>query len=496
MYPMLRPGDRLVIKPVAGQRIAPGDIVVRRNGDAAPIVHRLIRRLPQGLGVTKGDAAAAADSPPVALVGAVERVEAVVRNGQLIIFTTAAMRWENRWRAVFSRNGLSMAGIKQRFKRALIAGGRAGTGSTKSDLAKILDPDRTGTADNAPEFLPLDVLTSEGIVGLLYTATSQETEMRHPLEVRYLSAVAENLACIAFLEKLAVVLHREQLPVMTLKGASLLDRWYPGPGLRPMEDVDLMVRPEDRDRFARILTELDFKANRRRRGRFQNRGLTIDLHIHPLNTERIDNRHCLLPGGLRPIWRHSEPWRPGCNWIRRPADADNVLLLSLHLLKHYYARLIWLEDIRRMVHRCPEEFQTRLVRRADALGCKKPVAYSLYALETLYPNFSRANPWVPAWIRSLSPLEKAILLLCIADKPLALAAPILEILAVRGSRERRRLALETLFPRERVRQAEFGAIRPLQRAWFVPRRLIQTLNLLQQTLSTILRILFRALAHR
>jgi hypothetical protein len=320
--------------------------------------------------------------------------------------------------------------------------------------------------------------------------------MRLRWERPYRAAVAGNLACLGFLEKLEAILARERLPVLTLKGASLLQRHYPKMGLRPMEDLDLLVRPEHRSRFAQILTALGFEANRRRSDRFQGRWLTVDLHLHPLHTERIDNRKALLPEGIQPIWQNSEPWAAGFDWVRRPADVDNLLLLSLHLLKHYYSRLIWLEDIRRMVHRCPEEFPNRLLQRAEALRCIKPMAYSLYVLETLYPKFACANPWVHAWVRAVSPIEKAILLLCIADKPLALAAPILEVLAIRGLRARRRLALETLFPKRSVRQAEFGAIRPGQRAWFVPRRLIQALKLLQQNLFTIFRVLGRAITHK
>jgi hypothetical protein len=442
------------------------------------------------VGITKGDAAGCADPTPMVLSGPVERVEAVVRQDRLLVYTGGARSWRNRWRAGASRKGLSIPGIKQRIKQALVAGA---PGGGKYALAKFLDGARSGSRGRLPESLSVRCVEREGLAGILYTVHAHDTEMRLRWERPYRAAVAGNLACLGFLEKLEAILSRERLPVLTLKGASLLQRHYPKMGLRPMEDLDLMVRPEHRCRFAQILTTLGYEANRRRTDRFQGRWLTVDLHLHPLHTERIDNRKVLLPEGIQPIWQNSESWAAGFNWLRRPADVDNLLLLSLHLLKHYYSRLIWIEDIRRMVHRCPEEFQNRLLQRAEALGCTKPMAYSLYVLETLYPKFACANPWVRAWVRAVSPLEKAILLLCIADKPLALAAPILEVLAVRGLRSRMRLALETLFPKRHVRQAEFGAIRPGQRAWFVPRRLIQTLTLLRQNLFTIFRVLGRVI---
>jgi hypothetical protein len=63
-----------------------------------------------------------------------------------------------------------------------------------------------------------------------------------------------------FLGALAPVTDRlaaESIPVMLLKGAALAATVYP-PGMRPLNDLDLLVRRRDYDRVARILEECGF----------------------------------------------------------------------------------------------------------------------------------------------------------------------------------------------------------------------------------------------
>ncbi len=50
------------------------------------------------------------------------------------------------------------------------------------------------------------------------------------------------------LRRLALVLHGMNIPMLLLKGASLGQRYYPNPSLRPMADCDLLIAPAERDR--------------------------------------------------------------------------------------------------------------------------------------------------------------------------------------------------------------------------------------------------------
>src|SRR5262249_3057591 len=49
------------------------------------------------------------------------------------------------------------------------------------------------------------------------------------------------------------------IPVLPLKGALLATHYYPAPGLRPMNDLDLLARPEDEPRLLGVLEQLGYQ---------------------------------------------------------------------------------------------------------------------------------------------------------------------------------------------------------------------------------------------
>ena len=62
MYPFLKPRDRLVIRKVPPYSLEVGDVVVVRDTDDRLVVHRLVKLLPQGRGIIKGDSLLTPDS--------------------------------------------------------------------------------------------------------------------------------------------------------------------------------------------------------------------------------------------------------------------------------------------------------------------------------------------------------------------------------------------------------------------------------------------------
>lgn len=62
------------------------------------------------------------------------------------------------------------------------------------------------------------------------------------------------------LSEILAAYHAAGIEVLLLKGAALAHLVYPQPGLRPMRDIDLLVRPNDAARAQAILGELGFAA--------------------------------------------------------------------------------------------------------------------------------------------------------------------------------------------------------------------------------------------
>ena len=494
MYPALQPGDRLVIRSVAPEQLSPGDMLVRRNGDKTVMVHRLVRRLSSTRGITKGDALSHADPTPIEFNEAVERVEAIIREGRLIVLSNAISRWRNRMIARYSRLGVSAAAVRQYVKMAMVHRPDNTPDFNKSALIGLLRNERSATMNDPDWPNLLAKIEREGVAGLAYLSLKDRhlpDDAGRFLADRYHGTVVKNLACQSFLEKLENVLGTEKIKVMVLKGASLFHRRYGGYGMRPMQDVDLMVQPDDLPRFERILVSIGFRQNRWRKELFDGPMLTIDLHVHPLHTDRINGRNNLLPGDIASIWLKTLPWRAGFDWIRCPDDVDNTLLLSLHLLKHAYSRLIWLEDVFRLLEHYSKDDLRELFNRAAELGCTRTLLYTIYVLNTLYGP-SRIQVALTDRIRPpLSAVEKGLLLFSISDGPVSLTAPLLEILAMRGLKKRFYFTLESLFPNRKVLRSEFGAVGPAQRLLFFPLRFLQMLKLLTNHILVMIRILSR-----
>ena len=88
MYPFLKPGDRVIAKRVSPNYLKVGDVAVAPSSTEHLVVHRLVKILPQGKGVLKGDSLLVPDPEPVKLSTISGRVEAIVRGDRFIPIST------------------------------------------------------------------------------------------------------------------------------------------------------------------------------------------------------------------------------------------------------------------------------------------------------------------------------------------------------------------------------------------------------------------------
>jgi hypothetical protein len=99
------------------------------------------------------------------------------------------------------------------------------------------------------------------------------------------------------LGELAELLHacsRAGIDVLPLKGALLAAHYYAEPGLRPMNDLDLLARPEDEPRLVALLTQLGYQPVARSWKHFElarpeGRGPVVSWEgEHPANPRSLD----------------------------------------------------------------------------------------------------------------------------------------------------------------------------------------------------------------
>lgn len=298
----------------------------------------------------------------------------------------------------------------------------------------------------------------QGVAGMLYgmLRDRQAPEIPGCLERAYYATAARNLVLLSALEDLELDCGREGLRVLVLKGAALLCCAYQDPGLRPMEDLDILVRPEDREAFTRMLAGAGYSPRRDRDNMFSRGETTIDLHVHALNTDRVPGRTGLFPAGMDPVWEGAVPLGPGSHSLYRPGDETFILLLCQHALKHSFSRLIWLADIRQMLSGKNARFHDALSREASRLSQEKALGYCLYLLHGLL-GFR-----VPAELYGLTArlgsLERRLLAASFSGEARPLSGELLSLLALARARERARFAAGVLFPREsRYRSLPFYA---------------------------------------
>jgi hypothetical protein len=271
----------------------------------------------------------------------------------------------------------------------------------------------------------------------------------------YLTIAARNLTGQAAIARLEKDLQKRQITIMVLKGASLSDLIYSRPGLRMMEDVDILVRPADRSRFIAMLNRHGFQADPGRSHCFIKGQTVVDLHTDALNVERVASRKWLFPSGMQPIWDRSLPWKEDCRQIRRPADIDNVLLLSQHALKHACARLIWLVDLWLLLRGRPLQFWEALHERAVQLHQLKALYQILFLLasefELVVPGPFEKPAGQIFW------LNRQLLLLREDGRTDAYTGILLPLFSISGFKKRVVFALESVFLSRTTAQKEFAS---------------------------------------
>ncbi|MBW1988183.1 MAG: nucleotidyltransferase family protein [Deltaproteobacteria bacterium] len=279
------------------------------------------------------------------------------------------------------------AGAEARFLLDVLAGGAPDPGKVDDDALAALAGE-------------------EGLSGFLWERLSRAG--RTPpegLKRRYLAAAAKNTLAREALANLDRALEGTGLSVMVHKGASLAFSVYPDPGQRPMEDVDLLVREEQRPALAEVLEGLGYGAQPRAPHLFFGPAARVDLHTHLLAVERVPARARLVPAGMAPVWEAAAPLEGFINLLT-PCPEDGLLFLSLHGLKHSFSRLVWLLDLDLLLEQGGKALCRSAARRAWEMGQPRPLALSGWLVQEV---FGRDLSALLEGLPGLRPHEKAIL---------------------------------------------------------------------------------------
>ena len=483
MYPFIKPGDRLVVKKAPAFSLEVGDIPVVSVKDNY-MIHRLVKIFPSGKFLLKGDSMPSTDTEPIGFSNISGKVVAILRKDRFIPLTSGPRFILRKLYALLSVKGLTAGAIRLKVKRFFI---KRFLVNNQKDLNRERLFILSSLSGRTPRSYPdsyikwarlLELASREGLAGVLYSHVKNKDipkPYKTHLRESYNTIAAANLIRISALESLEKTLKDERIEVLTLKGASLLDNVYTGLGKRPMDDIDLMVRPEDRKKLANILYRMGYRKHTMVTHLFFKEGVEIDLHTDALNIDRIPKRSLLFPLGMEPVWKESIPWKKKFQSIKRPDPVDNIILLSHHIMKHSFARLIWLVDILELLKTYNYRIWEKLNSRSIYLSQNRHLRYTFFLLQGLFGYNPPSGSGFENPAAELTRLERGILMEKIKGGSLDRVGPLMTLYSIRGTREQIAFLWENIFPEIKAVKGEAGRLSEGKAMLYHARRLVQIL---------------------
>lgn len=307
------------------------------------------------------------------------------------------------------------------------------------------------------------------------------------LRSEYAETWARTVGALAALPPVLEALGKAGVSVVLLKGIDLVQRLYGDAGLRPLTDVDLLVRPEEAGRAREVLVGLGFEPWEEDEDHLERGPLLIELHSTAVDLGRIEGRRFAAHLETDSIWQRARPSWGDPPYVLRPSPEDHLLYLCRHLLQHSYEGLIWFTDVAGFIqeNRGTLDWET-LFRRARETSLRSILTFVLRFLgealeEDLPPPAAEALSAAPASRRERWLLDRLSRRLEIGP-----VANLLLLPTIRGFRGRAAFLWESCFPQDHVMRQIYPSYRPGRRAWFCALRALQLASL---GVSTAVRLL-------
>lgn len=309
----------------------------------------------------------------------------------------------------------------------------------------------------------LNLAIKNGVGGLLYRNLEKADSLqkldpghRERLQSIYYQTVRLNLKLIHDLKKVLHKLDHENINVVLLQGMALLNTVYKDIGLRPMKDIDLWVLPDDYSRLVGSLEDVGFQREAFYPQTCFKCETAIDINTHILWADRIKARGLLLNIGQKKIFENAHEIDFEGQKALCLNPYDQVLYLSLHVIKHHAERLIWLVDVKGLIKNWTTSEWNALIHRATELGLEKTVAHIVYLLKALLDYQPGAEIQPVLKLTEPDVLEKKILNLRKTRNSLPAWCQFFLLPAGKSLLKRLAFISETLFPRPEILRQVFA----------------------------------------
>ncbi|NQT16233.1 MAG: nucleotidyltransferase family protein [Planctomycetes bacterium] len=252
-------------------------------------------------------------------------------------------------------------------------------------------PDGLGELDEQEWDTFIEESGRHGLTPLLYHRlktpdddTHVPTGMMQRLRDVYVHSTAANVRRFHELSRILKALEEEGIPVIVLKGAHLAEVVYGEMiGLRPMCDVDLLLRREDLERGQERLWDMDcFRSGKN--------AFMLDMHSNIEEVDQFGDRGLAVAQlniDIDGLWQRARPAVIGGMETQVLSPEDLLLHLCTHLCIHHFfecAGLRSLCDVRQTVQHYRGQIEWEDVqRRSERWGVSNAVFLTLLLVREL-----------------------------------------------------------------------------------------------------------------
>jgi len=252
---------------------------------------------------------------------------------------------------------------------------------TNQEIKKTLSPDL-----NWAYFF--EQANNQGVASLVYKSLSGIDYARSIVPETILARLASCYYNVAsrntlLTEKLAAILdyfQKTRIEIILLKGIALIQTIYPNIALRPIYDIDILIRPQDFPVVKAGLEELGYFNSVFYREDFYQDNIMVDVHEELINITRIKSRRKAHRIDMDEVWRRSLAIEINGQKARILSAEHSLMELCLHLTFHHGLQgLIWFVDIARLIEYYKNEIDwNRFIKETSDYRINKPVYYALF----------------------------------------------------------------------------------------------------------------------
>ncbi|MDO9579596.1 MAG: nucleotidyltransferase family protein [Bacteroidales bacterium] len=424
MYPFVRDGDILEVEPVNGREIRLGDVIFYQTADERVVAHRVVRQSFSNDGpilITRGDSTVG-KGERVSLEDILGRVKFIERNGRKIRFDSGTGRLIGIFFAKLSPFSRWIYPPLRKIKHNLFRGKRK---MVHHDLHHGVEDEylvsliaNSGGKDDGQvedgfdwEYI-LNEARRNGVSPILYLRLKNQKEdfpetflraepqgeVFEKLEKDYYQSLRRNILMWEEIKPILKSFKEDGIEVILLKGVALAELVYKNLALRPMSDIDLLVKKEELPRIDERMRKFGYSTDENYRNslryssvdylnsiEYRNRAISVHFHWHLVNST-LPSFMYASKIDIEKIWKEAIPVKISGTETLSLAPHHLLIHLSEHASKpgHSLSKLILLYDIAETIKVYQEELDWELlINEARTFNLNRPLYYSLYLTSRL-----------------------------------------------------------------------------------------------------------------